>query len=446
MSFNSLPEGETYHLPPEEDEEDDPFDTSSVVIQNNFRSTNRGTGSSSEPPYDYNRPGYHDVSGSGDDSEHKPSIISQLLASNCSTPPPALSVTPPTLHIASSTPEPRANNNVLPGPTERPHRRAVSTTSEVDGFFPPLASPFSPPAFNPYDIILGSNEAIAGLDSPVPGGSVPKRQTHQSSVEAFSWLNDKIGDMKVSEQNSPNVFQFPSVNPPSRNQDATLEEMYATVKKRPKDQQNNFESQSLMKNQGSEVITNTQQTSADTNSVANNNFGVIPKKEVNLAALSQSEFNPTKNQPRDHSPIILEDQPVRQQEKIQVQQQMLFEQQQRQQQEQRIAQQVQQQQEQQMLQQQILQQQQLQLQQQQSYAAALQREKEMERRNLEKIQQHKHERELKRQEEERKRAEEERRIREASLQRQREAAARNEERIARKQVRNGIYLNIYFAV
>ena len=31
---------------------------------------------------------------------------------------------------------------------------------------PQLTSPLSPPAFNPADIILGSNEAIAGLDSP----------------------------------------------------------------------------------------------------------------------------------------------------------------------------------------------------------------------------------------------------------------------------------------
>jgi len=63
------------------------------------------------------------------------------------------------------------------------HRRAVSTLSEADNvstkknhFFPiktffstlsfqmlpQLTSPLSPPAFNPADIILGSNEAIAG--------------------------------------------------------------------------------------------------------------------------------------------------------------------------------------------------------------------------------------------------------------------------------------------
>merc|ERR1712107_641263 len=47
------------------------------------------------------------------------------------------------------------------------HRRAVSTMDdmrnmEADGLLPPLTSPFSPPAFNPYDIVLGSNEAVGG--------------------------------------------------------------------------------------------------------------------------------------------------------------------------------------------------------------------------------------------------------------------------------------------
>merc|ERR1719427_422638 len=105
------------------------------------------------------------------------------------------------------------------------HRRAVSTMDdmrnmEADTFLPPLASPFSPPAFNPYDIILGSNEAIAGLDSPAPytGGN---HKAEQSRDMAFSWLEDKMGDLKVGSQILPSqdmgmmqqqVFQFPSVS------------------------------------------------------------------------------------------------------------------------------------------------------------------------------------------------------------------------------------------
>ena len=94
---------------------------------------------------------------------------------------------------------------------------------EADGLLPPLTSPFSPPAFNPYDIVLGSNEAIAGLDSPaprtptLPTSGAPQRQAaSQTRDQAFSWLEDKIGDLKVSKEakgnnQPPDVFQFPTV-------------------------------------------------------------------------------------------------------------------------------------------------------------------------------------------------------------------------------------------
>ena len=88
----------------------------------------------------------------------------------------------------------------------------MSTVSEAETSLPPLTSPFSPPAFNPYDVILGSNEAIAGLDSPVPTVNKNKRD------EAFSWLDDRIGSLKTSKSTNclPNqkdtVFQFPNVS------------------------------------------------------------------------------------------------------------------------------------------------------------------------------------------------------------------------------------------
>lgn len=242
-SFSSLPEGETYHVPPDED---DPFDTSSVILNSTSRlsdykdqsRTNTGL-SYTNAEYKTNRydsnQGYPDlsVSGSADEYETKPSIISQLLASTSKAveTPDVVTITP-TLQL-SSTPEPSRYSetfNSLHDDRNR-HRRAVSTIAEADLFLPPLTSPFSPPAFNPYDIVLGSNEAIAGLDSPAPyqSNDKPKRQTQLNSSEAFSWLNDKIGDMKISQKTDRNVFQFPSVSEVQ----PTPEDLYATIKKRP---------------------------------------------------------------------------------------------------------------------------------------------------------------------------------------------------------------------
>merc|ERR1719427_1735251 len=86
------------------------------------------------------------------------------------------------------------------------HRRAVSTMDdmrnmEADGHLPPLTSPFSPPAFNPYDIVLGSNEAIAGLDSPTPQSRDVRHKVDQSRDLAFSWLEDKMGDLNIGNTN-----------------------------------------------------------------------------------------------------------------------------------------------------------------------------------------------------------------------------------------------------
>ena len=206
-SFNSLPPGETYHYPPEDEE--DPFDTSNVNIQN-LNSTAR----SDIPQVSVS--GVEDnfsnlkICNTGDGTSGPPSIISQLLASlpsSISSSPQPLNTPPPTRRETVS--EPR---NLTPAQEAR-HRRAVSTVSEAENFLPALTSPFSPPAFNPYDIVLGSNEAIAGLDSPAPGLNKSRRD------QAFSWLDDKMGNMKTSKstnclnssQGEDSVFQFPNI-------------------------------------------------------------------------------------------------------------------------------------------------------------------------------------------------------------------------------------------
>ena len=70
------------------------------------------------------------------------------------------------------------------------HRRAISgSVQDVNGhgllpqspMLHQLTSPLSPPAFNPHEILLGSNEAIAGLDSPAPV-QVKKNTTRGKSL------------------------------------------------------------------------------------------------------------------------------------------------------------------------------------------------------------------------------------------------------------------------
>jgi hypothetical protein len=109
------------------------------------------------------------------------------------------------------------------------HRRAFSTVSEAEHTLPQLTSPLSPPAFNPADIILGSNEAIAGLDSPALSMALPKTPFCASGLrrndDAFNWLESTMSDLKIGKKDSlaamsrqgvhrnANVFQFPSVDP-----------------------------------------------------------------------------------------------------------------------------------------------------------------------------------------------------------------------------------------
>ena len=104
---------------------------------------------------------------------------------------------------------------------------------------PQLTSPLSPPAFNPHEILLGSNEAIAGLDSPAP---IPTSEATVSnkaatlssklSENAFNWLDTKMNDLRIGKRSmnalalekqqqschqvsrNATVFQFPDTNLP----------------------------------------------------------------------------------------------------------------------------------------------------------------------------------------------------------------------------------------
>ena len=219
-SFNSLPPGETYHYPPDED---DPFDTSNVNI-NNLNSTPRSDNEGLKTiESSINKINITSVSNTlGDGTSGPPSIMSQLMASLPPAPVATVTSTPPPARRETVS---ETRHLTPPRDNDTRHRRAVSTVSEAEHCLPPLTSPFSPPAFNPYDIILGSNEAIAGLDSPVPGVNKSRRD------KAFSWLDDTMGSMKSSkstnclnmsnQQNS--IFQFPNV-PPEVEDHETLQE------------------------------------------------------------------------------------------------------------------------------------------------------------------------------------------------------------------------------
>jgi hypothetical protein len=184
-SFNSLPDGATYHEPPgEEEEEQDPFDTSSVVVNSSAASSNSNNNTSQEAnntTADKNggrsvsaesggAPGqnHHQLSDSENSFENRRSIISQLLASH---PAPAGAPSPFTAFpnaVAEGRNGRRAPTLAEGGAEQKqagPRQRTVSAVSEPDTFggsLLPLTSPFSPPAFNPYDVVLGPNETIAG--------------------------------------------------------------------------------------------------------------------------------------------------------------------------------------------------------------------------------------------------------------------------------------------
>ena len=116
------------------------------------------------------------------------------------------------------------------------HRRAVSNET-MEQILPQLTSPLSPPAFNPNEVLLGSNEAIAGLESPAPV-KTPRN-------DAFNWLDSKMMDLRIGkksmnslakEKNQQNqvsrnatVFQFPETQSQLRKN--PQEPLYATVSK-----------------------------------------------------------------------------------------------------------------------------------------------------------------------------------------------------------------------
>merc|ERR1712080_610325 len=123
--------------------EEDPFDTSAIIIP---------TGGVR-----------------ADDSSHLPTSSSAAAKTSdyeerSSTKlPHVLSQLEPFMSPKEKTPE-----NIDDFSAFTNHRRAISNLQDADSMLPQLTSPLSPPAFNPHEILLGSNEAIAGLDSPAP--------------------------------------------------------------------------------------------------------------------------------------------------------------------------------------------------------------------------------------------------------------------------------------
>jgi len=165
-SFDSLPPGESYHEPPieeseesrdvEEEGDDDPFDTSAVVLPERASTPTRDT----EPQ--------------AASSLAPDSMIFRLMQSAA-------------VEGASS---------------------AANTTEQA---LPQLTSPLSPPAFNPADVVLGSNEAIAGLDSPAPirmGVQQPEKPASATlpgvGQDAFTWLERTMKqDLNIGKDSPP---------------------------------------------------------------------------------------------------------------------------------------------------------------------------------------------------------------------------------------------------
>ncbi len=163
-SFDSLPPGETYHLPPREMEEaeaeaetdarsPDPFDTSAIVIPSERSSTPNETVSADVSRTDNAVP-------TSQSTLDPNSMIFRLMQSSTS--------------VGAA--------------------GATAALNLTDSALPQLTSPLSPPAFNPAEVTLGSNEAIAGLESPAPvRGSANFNATGGGGGggggDAFNWLD-----------------------------------------------------------------------------------------------------------------------------------------------------------------------------------------------------------------------------------------------------------------
>ena len=399
-SFNSLPEGETYHMPPcdEQSLEDDPFDTSNinVAVANSYASS--GHGAAQEPSL----PDLEEATGTSQSIMGlgpAPSIISQLLASSqpssAASSPKATPRSPKDRQTSEQPPQ------LAHSPAISRHRRAVSTMDdmrnmEADGLLPPLTSPFSPPAFNPYDIVLGSNEAIAGLDSPaprtpVPPSGAPQRQAaSQTRDQAFSWLEDKIGDLKVSKEvkrnQTPDVFQFPAV--PSQDQQLSKQEGTSCLPQTEASQQEPTQA-SVNENNSRQY-----QEVQNINRQQQHQQQQMHQQMLQYQREKQQELDNKlrlQRQAQEEQRLKQQEQEEHRQQQLQQEiQQKQLELQWRHQQQMQLEIQSRQQQQQQLQQQQLQQQQQQQLQhQQQKMQRIQQEEKEMEKRNLAKIMQHK---------------------------------------------------------
>ena len=220
-SLDSLPPGETYHMPPTEngsDVEADPFDTSNIVIP-------------PEQPTEQLRLPEEDTQSTVSEEQH-----SQMTLTSQNQPEidpnenlnfDQQTVSQPETNFNANACQPSIISQLLTSTQSPPHQQTIaraSVSSDADQFLPQLTSPLSPPAFNPADIILGSNEAIAGLESPAMSMSIPPSalSAPKSTTEsAFNWLQSKMTDLNIGAEKkgstclkevsrNTTVFQFPS--------------------------------------------------------------------------------------------------------------------------------------------------------------------------------------------------------------------------------------------
>ena len=235
-SFDSLPPGEKYHSPPFE-LEDDPFDTSAIIIPESTNVSKPQPHPQRPQPHEEPRHNggempnayYHEDLYAKIKSEsyhqQQPSMLAQLLSSKEGSHITASGSTTLTSYSAALN---TSNNSTRQHDKSRAdvsydfETSAKLSFADADAMLPQLTSPLSPPAFNPADIILGSNEAIAGLESPALNMALPKSSLFRRNDDAFNWLESTMTDLKIGKKDAvsqqqqqqvvtrnANVFQFP---------------------------------------------------------------------------------------------------------------------------------------------------------------------------------------------------------------------------------------------
>ena len=244
----------------EQVEEDDPFDTSGVIIpESSIKETPNATITQPESITD------------GVAVKGPTPMLAQL----------ATLITPPQQKMEAVNEE-----NDFSEFTN--HRRGMNASfnNDPDANLPQLTSPLSPPAFNPHEINLEPNEAIAGLESPMPVSMKPEAS---KSNDVFNWLDNKMSDLKIGkkslnsialEKKQNELSTTPSI-PVSRN---------ATV----------FQFPDLAASMPSQ----TQSVSKHNEAVIQQPSLVNEKPKTNGVEPLYATVNKTKQETNDHKPIV----------------------------------------------------------------------------------------------------------------------------------------------